>query len=115
MLAEGSDPAERARGIAALGPAQVVIKLGADGCHALLDGATFDVPAIPVTPVDTVGAGDAFVAGYLAELLAGVPPQVRLELAVRAGAFACLGPGDWESLPTRDDLRLLDRTDPVSR
>lgn len=115
MLADGSDAAELARGIAALGPAQVVIKLGADGCHALLDGATFDVRAIPVVPVDTVGAGDAFVAGYLAELLAGVPPRARLEVAVRAGAFACLGPGDWESLPSHDDLRLLERTDPVSR
>lgn len=115
LLVDGTDPAELARGIAGLGPAQVVIKLGADGCHALLDGTEYDVPAIPVRPVDTVGAGDAFVAGYLAELLAGTPPEARLAVAVRAGAFACLGPGDWESLPTRDDLRLLDGGDPVIR
>jgi 2-dehydro-3-deoxygluconokinase len=31
------------------------------------------------------------------------------------GAFACLASGDWESLPRREDLALLDVTDPVSR
>ena len=115
LLADGGTAGDLARGIAEHGPTQVVVKLGADGCHALIDGTEFDVPAIPVTPVDTVGAGDAFVAGYLAELLRGAEPLSRLAIAVRAGAFACLGPGDWESLPTRDDLRLLESGDPVAR
>jgi len=34
---------------------------------------------------------------------------------VRAGAFACLGLGDWESLPTRADLETLTGHDPVAR
>ena len=51
--------------------AEVVVKDGARGCTALIDGARFTVPALPVTVVDPVGAGDAFVAGYLAERLAG--------------------------------------------
>ena len=115
LVADGGTAAELARGIAELGPSQVIVKLGPEGCAALIDGAQFEVPAIRVQPVDTVGAGDAFVAGYLAELLAGSDPTARLAVAVRAGAFACLGPGDWESLPTRADLSLLDRDDPVSR
>ena len=101
--------------IAALGPTEVIIKLGADGCHALIDGRELRMPAIPITPIDTVGAGDAFVAGYLAELLADATPEARLATAVHAGAFACLGPGDWESLPTRDDLRGTAGSDPVAR
>lgn len=115
MLVPGGSASELARGIAALGATQVVVKLGADGCHALIDGEAVDVPAIPVDAVDTVGAGDAFVAGYLAELLAGSLPRARLDVAVRAGAFACLGVGDWESLPTRADLERLGRDDPVER
>jgi hypothetical protein len=38
--------------------------------------------------VDTVGAGDAFAAGYLAEHLAGQPPEQRLLTATITGAFA---------------------------
>lgn len=115
LLVSGLTPESLARGLADLGPAQVVIKRGAAGCVALIDGKLFEVPAIPVTAVDTVGAGDAFAAGYLAELLAGLAPAERLATATRAGAFACLGHGDWESLPGRADLELTGNGDPVVR
>ena len=102
------DAAAAADAIAALGPTQVIVKLGADGCLALIDGVRYEVPAVAVTVVDTVGAGDAFVAGYLAELLAGLPAEARLATAVRTGAFACTSPGDWEGFPRRDQLGLFD-------
>jgi 2-dehydro-3-deoxygluconokinase len=115
MVSDGSSAAELAAGIAALGASEVVIKLGREGCFALIEGQTFTVPAIPVVAIDTVGAGDAFVAGYLAERCAGAVPMARLTTGVQAGAFACLGLGDWESLPTRSDLTLLARDEPVER
>jgi 2-dehydro-3-deoxygluconokinase len=65
--------------------------------------------------VDTVEAGDAFVAGYLSERAAGGPPAARLALAVATGAFACLVPGDWEGLPRREELSLLTDREPVRR
>lgn len=108
-------PAELARRISDLGPSQVIIKRGADGCLALVDGTEYEQPAISITPVDTVGAGDAFVAGYLAELLAGLGVPGRLLTAVRTGAFACLVPGDWEGMPRRSELDLLEASEPVSR
>lgn len=115
ILSEGTTPTDVASGIASLGPTEVVIKLGSAGCHALIDGVTFQVPAVPIDAVDTVGAGDAFVAGYLAERVAGADAASRLTTGVRAGAFTCLGLGDWESLPTRGDLELLARQEPVER
>lgn len=115
LIVEGATPAELATAIARLGPSQVIIKLGPEGCLALIDSAVHSVAAIPITALDTVGAGDAFVAGYLAELVAGSPPETRLATAVRTGAFACLGPGDWESYARSDELRLLDGGDPVAR
>ena len=115
LLADGDSAADLARAIAALGPSDVVIKLGPAGCYGLIDGSPFVVPAVPVDAIDTVGAGDAFVAGYLAERLTDADPLSRLATGVRAGAFACLGLGDWESLPTRDDLELLTRDEPVER
>ena len=109
-------PADLARAIAAeLGPTEVVVKLGDAGAIALCDGELAERAAVPVTVVDTVGAGDAFVAGYLAARLAGEPVGGRLDLAVRTGAAACTHPGDWEGSPTRRELDREVGTDPVRR
>ncbi|MFJ8816288.1 sugar kinase [Amycolatopsis thermoflava] len=97
-------PSEAARALTGLGPAEAVIKLGADGALGLVDGELHEQPAFPVTVVDPVGAGDAFVGAYLAERLAGADPATRLRTAARAGALMCTVPGDWEALPTRATL-----------
>lgn len=104
-------PAELARALRRTGPSTVVVKLGSRGAVAAVDGDLLDVPAIPVAAVDPVGAGDAFAAGYLAELLAGRPPDERLRTAAACGAYAVTTRGDWEGLPSRDDLALLDARD----
>ncbi|MDR6438980.1 2-dehydro-3-deoxygluconokinase [Paenarthrobacter nicotinovorans] len=111
----GGDSLGLAHKIAALGPRQVIIKNGPRGCTALINGAEYRQEAVPINAVDTVGAGDAFVAGYIADLLAGAPIEDRLRTAVRTGAFACLVPGDWEGMPRRHELGLLDTTEPVTR
>jgi 2-dehydro-3-deoxygluconokinase len=112
---EASGVPEVAAAIASLGPSQVVIKLGADGCYALVDGHGVLEPAIPIRPVDTVGAGDAFVAGYVSEYAAGQDASARLKTAVAAGAFACLTHGDWEGMARRSELGLLHASEPVTR
>jgi len=93
--------------LGARGPAHVIIKLGADGAIAAINGAQLIQRPHPVVAVDTVGAGDAFAAGYLSELVRGGSAADALQLAALAGAFVCLSPGDWEGLPHRDDLELL--------
>ncbi|QCP00064.1 sugar kinase [Arthrobacter sp. 24S4-2] len=101
--------------LAELGPREVIIKLGADGCVADISGQAYTQPAVPVTVVDTVGAGDAFVAGYLAALIEGADPAARLRRAATVAAFSCLNDGDWEGLPRQEDLHLLETQDPVDR
>ena len=103
-------PEDLARAIAEAGPSQVIIKLGELGCVAFIDGVAYAQAALPITPIDTVGAGDAFVAGYLAELLAGLEPAERLRTATAVGAYACLHIGDWEGFPTRAELESLRST-----
>jgi 2-dehydro-3-deoxygluconokinase len=110
-----ADPLSAARALEALGPAQVIIKRGAEGCLARIHGTTLEQPAPAVTVVDTVGAGDACVAGYLAELMTGAEPAERLRTAVAAGAFAVTVSGDWEGMPDRRALALLESTEPVVR
>ncbi|WP_072691775.1 sugar kinase [Rhodococcus marinonascens] len=101
--------------LATLGPAEVIIKSGSRGCTALIDGETHQMPAIPVDALDTVGAGDAFVAGYLAEHLRGTPPEQRVRTAIHVGALAVTVPGDCEGLPTRADLELPLNSEDVQR
>jgi len=103
-------------GLAALGPSEIIVKDGPRGCTALLAGERFSVKALDVTVVDPVGAGDAFVAGYLADRLAGAAPADRLGTAIATGAFAVTVPGDCDGLPSRADLAaLLSATDDVAR
>jgi 2-dehydro-3-deoxygluconokinase len=110
-----SDPSELVRRLADLGASQTVIKLGEHGCLALVDGVEYRQEAISIPVVDTVGAGDGFVAGYLSDYLAGAPVRQRLLTAVTVGAFACMVPGDWEGMPFRAELGLLSETEPVNR
>ncbi|MEU4765887.1 carbohydrate kinase [Actinosynnema sp. NPDC023794] len=48
------------------GPAFVIVTRGADGVHASGPTGHIDLPGLPVDVTDTVGAGDAFMAGLLA-------------------------------------------------
>lgn len=110
------EPAALAERIAACGPREVVIKLGERGAYALADGRTVEQSPFRVDVADTVGAGDAFVGGYLAERLAGLGLEHRMRTAAAAGACACRGDGDWEMMPTRRDIaELVAGGDPVSR
>lgn len=99
--------ATQARLLLDLGVGETVVKLGAAGAMAFTHSGSLHRPAKPVRAVDTVGAGDAFVAGYLSALLDGEGPAGRLERAVTTGAFAVASPGDWEGAPTRSELGLL--------
>lgn len=110
-----SDPHELAKRVADCGPRHAVIKLGEHGCVAQIDGGSFIQEAVPVQAIDTVGAGDGFVAGYVADFLGGADPQTCLRTAVAVGAFACLVPGDWEGMPRRSELALLQAKEPVTR
>ena len=108
-------PTDMARRICSMGPKEAVMKLGERGALALVDGELYRAPAVPVTVVDSVGAGDGFVAGYLAERLAGSLPQKRLAVGVQVGAFACTVAGDWEGMPKREELDLLTAEEAVTR
>jgi 2-dehydro-3-deoxygluconokinase len=114
LFVDGDEPLVLAERLCALGPATAVVKLGSRGCAARVQGAPLRVPAIAARDVDPIGAGDAFVAGCLAGMLERRSAEQWLRLGTVCGAFAVSVPGDWEGLPRRQDLHLLEASD-VSR
>jgi 2-dehydro-3-deoxygluconokinase len=88
----------------------VVVTAGSKGAWSHTKAGTIHRPALPVTVVDSIGAGDAFVSGYLSATLDNLTLEDRLDRATTTGAFCVTAYGDWEALPTRDDLTLLTHT-----
>lgn len=68
---------------------RVILKCGAEGVRAQgPDDTLLYVPARHVDVVDTTGAGDAFVAGFLAKYLVGADLEPCMQNGVEQGANA---------------------------
>lgn len=86
----------------------VVVKDGANGAHAWVEGAEYHVRPLAFTPIDTTGAGDVFNAGFLCALLAGKDMQTCLQWGNASGGASTQGYGGTSAAPTHDELlRLL--------
>lgn len=108
LVAAGGDEASAVADLLRRGIEEVVVKRGAAGASVWTLDGRIDALAVPVGVVDVVGAGDAFSAGYLSALLDGLPLADRLGRGCVLGAFSVSARGDWEGLPRRDELHLLD-------
>ena len=75
----------------------VAVKCGKQGALVKEGNHTWQVPAQPVAPVDTIGAGDSFNAGFLAAWLRGETPQACAEYGNQTAALSTLRPGGTES------------------
>ncbi|WP_128642524.1 sugar kinase [Rhodococcus opacus] len=104
-----------AKQLSRLGPSEVVIKRGPQGAMAYAHGAIHHIQPHPVHSIDPVGAGDAFVGGYLSERTRDETTEQCLETAARVGAYACTVRGDWEGAVHRRDLHLSPTADVVIR
>ncbi|HTJ56031.1 MAG TPA: ribokinase [Devosiaceae bacterium] len=78
----------------------VIVTLGGEGARAATpDGKFISVPALRVTPIDTVGAGDTF-CGYLAASLdAGLDLEAAMRQAAYAASLACTRAGAQPAIP----------------
>jgi ribokinase len=100
--------AERAgRWFVERGVTWAVITRAGDGSTIVSAAETVHVPAIPVVPVDTTAAGDAY-AGYLgARLAAGAEIAEAVAVATVAGALAVTRAGASPSLPDHTEVAVL--------
>ncbi|WP_270725229.1 ribokinase [Shimia sp. Alg240-R146] len=89
----------------ALGVADVIVTFGAKGARWLSGDTIRDFPAMPVTPVDTTGAGDTFTGYVLAARDRGLPMEQAIALASRAAALMVTRHGTADVIP---DLKEVD-------
>lgn len=83
---------------------ELVLTLGAEGAVAFVAGSELRIAPPPVESVDASGAGDALAAVYLAERIAGSPPERALERAVLAATLSCRSFGAALSYPAAAEL-----------
>ena len=80
-----------------------VVKRGRDGATARRGAETHAAHATPLDPVDTVGAGDSFDAGFLAALLNGEDLDQALAVGCACGALSTQAVGGTAAQPTWDE------------
>lgn len=85
--------AAAARSLFAHGIGNVVVTLGARGARLVTAQGVTPIPAIPVRPVDTTGAGDAFIGAFAHFLAAGEAPEPALRQAAAYAALSVTKPG----------------------
>ncbi|QQM39180.1 carbohydrate kinase family protein [Streptomyces liliifuscus] len=91
----------------------VVVKDGSEGALTHDGERVLRVPAVPVEPIDTVGAGDSFDAGFVTATLRGLDLRSSLTLAAVCGSLSTRGHGGTAAQPTWHEA--LARTDLESR
>ena len=114
-----ADPAEIAAECLDLGAEIAVVTRGEEGAYVADAAGTVrrEVPPYGIERVvDPIGAGDGFVAGFLAGRLDGLDLVESARRACAVGAFVTTVPGDVEALPTPEDLDVFAGTeDAVTR
>jgi ribokinase len=90
-----------------LGVDAVIVTAGADGAFVAAGGPVRHARADRVVPVNTTGAGDAFVAALAVRLRAGDALEDAAAFAVRAATLSVTRPGTMLAFPTADEVPAL--------
>lgn len=85
----------------------VCVTRGANGALLYISNTFFEHPGFKINAVDTVGAGDSFLASLVANLEKMHSPQKSLEYACATGAFVASQPGAVPSYSEKDIEKLF--------
>ncbi len=79
----------------------MIVKRGRNGCRIRHLGTSADLPGVIVSPVDTIGAGDSFDAGFLCAYLNGKNIETCARAGNISGALSTLAAGGTEAFRDR--------------
>ena len=109
QLTGKSDLSEISKFFHDYGISTIAIKMGEYGSYVSTPDEALHLPAYPVEIVDATGAGDAYVAGFLAGIVKGWDLKATTELASAAGA-ACV-----TAIGTTAGIQNLEETIKISK
>jgi ribokinase len=90
-----------------LGAGNVIVTLGAAGSLMMTRESVIQVPTVKVEPVDTTGAGDAFLGGFLTGLINDFSLMESVRYGNCAGAISATRQGAQTSLPDKESVNAL--------
>ncbi|WP_222982239.1 carbohydrate kinase family protein [Flagellimonas meishanensis] len=115
LLSGKSDLNEACDFLHEVGTKIITVTLGKEGTFVSMGGQRETVPSIPVTPVDTTGAGDAFIGcllyqignlGSFSQVFDGFEYFLKMvRTANKAGAITTTNYGAINALPTKSQLQ----------
>ncbi|MDQ3252990.1 MAG: ribokinase, partial [Acidobacteriota bacterium] len=106
------DAEAKARELLSRGARKVIVKMGAQGALLVAAEESQWWHAVPVTPVDTTAAGDAFNAAFAVALADGRIETEAGRFATAAAALSVTRRGAQPSMPTRGEVESLLTTTP---
>lgn len=105
LLMNAGEAKEMVAAFGGLPDCDVIITKGADGAEWHSLGVDpLHIPAFPVIPVDTTGAGDCFAGTIAAALDAGMDRTQALHRAAAASALQVTRPGAAVAMPSRAEV-----------
>lgn len=107
VLFDVETPEDGLKVLASYGPETVVVTKGAEGSLMCCDGEVYEGRGRPVPVVDPTGAGDALAATVLAGMMLGWTPSKTIDAACVVGSVVCSVVGDFEGVPSMEELEAL--------
>ena len=107
MLTEEEDLEKGIQKLRAWGVKTLVVTLGSNGARVVTDEIDQRLPSHEITAVDTTAAGDAFNGALAVALAEGKPILEAVRYGMAAGAMAATKRGAQPSLPMRDAVENL--------
>lgn len=83
---------------------EIILTVGRDGAYYGHGKSRARAEAVPVSAVDTTGAGDCFSGYFLAGREKGLSVRESLDIACKAAAIAVSRKGAMESIPFKDEI-----------
>lgn len=90
--------------LAGLGPKEIIVTLGGNGCLVFTGGKFFSIPSYKVETVDSTAAGDTFVGAVVTRIGKGKDILESARWAVAAGALTVTRIGAQSSIPTEKEV-----------
>ena len=104
LLTKEDDVSKAAEVLLSKGAKNVVIKMGEKGCYIRTSKDALTVQAYPTTPVDTTGAGDAFVSGFITGLLDNLPIAECAKRGCAAGSITVRSVGATGGITSKQQI-----------